>query len=39
LPDKNAWLAGLYNRNYVAEVCYDFEEAKKVIDNYLKPTP
>jgi hypothetical protein len=37
--NQNAWLAGLYNRNYVAEVCYDFEEAKKVIDNYLKPTP
>lgn len=37
--NQNAWLAGLYNRNYFAEVCYDFEEAKKVIDLYLKSTP
>lgn len=34
--NQNAWLSALHNRLYVAEVCYSFEEAKKVIDNYLK---
>lgn len=33
---QKAWLAALHNRNYVAEVCFSFEEAKIVIDNYLK---
>lgn len=35
-PNQNAWLAALHNRNYRTEVCYDFDQAKKVIDDYLK---
>ena len=33
--NQNAWLAALHNRNYKTAVCFSFEEAKAVIEQYL----
>jgi len=34
--NQNAWLAALFNRRYQSVVCYCFDDAKNVIDNYFK---
>ena len=33
--NQKEWITQLWNRNYRAEVCFSFEEAKSVIDKYL----
>lgn len=33
---QKAWLKALNTQGYLAVVCYGFEEAKKIIEDYLK---
>lgn len=37
-PEQKQWIESLNARGYVAGICYGFDEARKMIDNYLKQT-
>lgn len=34
--NQKEWIAGLFQNGYMCAVCYSFDEAKKIIEEYLQ---